>query len=75
MKLTVTKDDGTDDVFGDVMGINADAESAFLTVGYGISNAKVGTKTFSKTYQTGRWKKAVIEANAPVNYSQPDEPA
>lgn len=73
MKLTVLKRDGTSDVFGNIMGVSADAESYFLTISYAISNEK-HNGVFSKIYQTGQWKNAVIDADASAEYSTPNNP-
>jgi hypothetical protein len=65
VRLTVKKVDGTDDVFGNVMHTDVDAESFILTVTHGDENAKVRMKS----YVSGAWSSFTVDVKAPAEYS------
>lgn len=68
MKLHVHKPDGAVDVFGDVMGIQFAADSGFLDVGY-----QIGSESCSKSYGSGQWFTAVMDATE-TDYNLPTKP-
>jgi hypothetical protein len=66
MQATVTKTDGTLDIFGSVLSLNTNDEDGFLTVNCSDQNAKVR----QKTYSSGNWRELQVDPRAQDNPDQ-----
>jgi hypothetical protein len=68
MKATITNNDDTETVFGNVMSINYNASDCFLSLGYAID-----ADTHVKEYPSGQWKSAAFDPTS-TDYSLPKQP-
>lgn len=65
MKVSITKVDGTIDVFGAVMSFKYDAEANHITVTHGMPNGRLAVKDYS----SGKHRSVEMDSNAPTEYS------